>query len=127
MWAVLTSKLAGPLATAAAVALAIALSVCWIAKTSAQHQLIQAQNTVNQLKGTLEFQNLWVQNLGKESAAAEAKAKALLAASRAAHAGDDVKVAALLAAPALNDPAKACEAADRSILQFFDPQPEGAT
>lgn len=123
----LTSKVAGPIATACAAVLLVMCLSLWLEKGSLERQLTTATNTVTQLKGSLAFQNLQVSQLGAQSAAAEARAKKLLAASQAAHAGDDAKVAALLAAPVQTDPAKACEAADKLIYEFFVPESEGST
>jgi hypothetical protein len=123
----LSSKVAGPIATAcAAVLLVICLSL-WLTNHSLERQLVTATNTVSQLKGSLAFQNAQVSQLGAESAAAEARAKKLLAASQAAHAADEAKVAALLAMPVEHDPMKACNAADGLIFEFFSPESKGTT
>ncbi len=116
LWSALTSKLAGPLASLIAVSLAIALSVSAIQKAELRREVTSAQNTVGQLKGSLEFQNMAVQDLGNKSAQAAARAQGAIEASRAAHAGDAAAIAALVSKPVQTDPLLACSAADAAIL-----------
>ena len=117
LWSVLTSKLAGPLASLIAVSLAIALSVSAIQKGVLSRQLTAAQNSIGQLKGSLDFQNHMVSDLGTKTAAAQKLTRAALAASAKAHSNDAAQVAALVAAPVETDPVKACSAADAAILE----------
>lgn len=114
--AVLTSKAAGPIAGIIALILAVACGTLWIKDRVLESQLTVATNTVGQLKGSLEFQNQAVEDLGKKSAAATARAQSLLQASQAAHAGDVAQAAALVAKPVETDPVLACKAADQAIL-----------
>lgn len=117
VFSVLTSKPAALLAELAVVVLAIALLGAKM-ETAAQSRLLTAsQNTIGQLKGSLEFQNMAVEDLGKKSAEAKARADGAIAAAGAAHAGDGALVAALLSAPAQTDPVLACKAADDAILR----------
>lgn len=114
---VLTSKPVALLAEAAVVVLVIALLGAKM-ETAAQGRLLTAsQNTVGQLKGSLEFQNMAVEDLGKKSAEAAARAQGAIAAAGAAHAGDGALVAALLSKATQTDPALACKAADDAILE----------
>jgi hypothetical protein len=117
LWSALTSKLAGPLAALVAVSLAIALSVSAVQKGELRRQVTGLTNTVGQLKGSLDFQNHMVSDLGTKTAAAQKAVKALLAASALAHAGDAAKAAVLVAAPVETDLVKACAAADQHILE----------
>jgi hypothetical protein len=117
-WSVLTSKLAGPIATAVAIALAIALIVSKAETADLSHRLDTATNTIGQLKGSLDFQNRMVSDLGTKTAAAQKLARSLTEASRRQHAGDAATVAALLAKPVQTDPVKACAAADAAILEL---------
>ncbi len=112
----LTSKLAGPLASLIAISLAIALSASAIQKGELRRENTGLTNTVGQLKGSLEFQNMAVEDLGKKSAEATSRAQGAVAAAAAAHAGDGALVAALLSKPVQTDLALACKAADDAIL-----------
>jgi hypothetical protein len=114
---VLTSKLAGPIATAIAVSLAIALSVFAVQKAVLRRENTTLLNTVGQLNGSLDFQNRMVSDLGTKTAASQKLVRALQAASALAHAGDAAQAAALVAAPVETDLAKACAAADQHILE----------
>jgi hypothetical protein len=117
LWSALTSKLAGPLAALVAASLAIALSVSAVQKGELRRQVTGLTNTVGQLKGSLDFQNHMVSDLGTKTAAAQALVRAAQKAARTAHSGDDALVAALVAKPVETDPVKACAAADAAILE----------
>lgn len=116
-FSVLTSKPAALLAELATVVLAIALIGAKMETAALSRQLGRATNTIGQLKGSLDFQNKVVSDLGTKTAAAQKLARGLVAASAAAHAGDTEKAAALVAAPVEIDLAKACAAADTAILE----------
>lgn len=116
---VLTSKPAALIADIAVLILLVVAGALWLTNHSLDARLTTATNSIGQLKGSLDFQNLQVSQLGKASAAAKKQAQAAVAAATAAHAGDDARVAAILAAPVPSDPAQACEAADQSIREFF--------
>jgi hypothetical protein len=116
-WNVLTSKLVGPLATAAAIVLAIALIIARAEKADLSRRLDVAINTISQLKGSLDFQNQMVADLGTKTAVAQKTAREAMAASSLAHASDAAQAAALVAAPVETDLVKACAAADQHILE----------
>jgi hypothetical protein len=127
LWGVLTSKFAGPIAAIAALILAVALGVSSIKVSVLRGELTSAQNTVGQLKGSLDFQNQMVTQLGTDSATASAAAKSALEATRKANVSDAIRAAALVAMPVPADPAQACTTANDTIKSFFDPQPKGAS
>jgi hypothetical protein len=114
-WSVLTSKLAGPIAMAVAIALAIALIVSKAETADLSRRLDTATATIGQLKGSLDFQNHMVSDLGTKTATAQKLARSLTDAARAAHASDAATAAALISKPVESDPVKACEAADASL------------
>ncbi len=116
---VLTSRPAALAAEVAMVVLVIALTVTRLEIADRDHQIVSAQNTIGQLKGSLEFQNMAVEDLGKKSAQAAARAQGAIESSRAAHSGDAAMVAALLAKPIQTDPLLACQAADKSIMDMI--------
>ena len=117
LFSALTSKPAALLAEIAVVVLVIAVASSKIEISVLNRQLTAAQNTVGQLKGSLEFQNMAVEDLGKKSAEAAARAQGAIDAARAAHAGDAATIAALVTKPVQSDPVLACKAADAAILE----------
>jgi hypothetical protein len=119
LWSALTSKLAGPLAALVAVSLAIALSVSAVQKGELRRQLSTAEDTIGQLKGSLDFQNRMVSDLGTKTAVAQALVKAAQKAARTAHSGDAALVATLVAKSVETDPVLACKAADDAILEHI--------
>ncbi len=126
IFSALTSKVAGPIAAIIAVTLGLALGESRIVISVLRGELATAQNTVGQLKGSLDFQNQMVTELGQKSASATLAAKTALAAVRAADFADGTRAAALVAAPVPSDPVLACTHANDTIKSFFDPQPAGA-
>lgn len=116
--AFLTGKIAGPLFVVISAALAFSLIIAVTLNSVHVREITRLTATIGQLKGSLAFQNQMVSQLGAQSAAAQAKARSLTAASRQAHAGDAAVAAALVAKPVETDPVLACKAADDTIQGF---------
>lgn len=127
LWGALTSKLAGPIAAIAVVILTVALGASHITISVLRGELTTANNTIGQVKGSLDFQNQMVTQLGTDSAMASAAAKSALAATRAANVSDAIRAAALVNSAVPSDPVAACTKANDTIQSFFNPQPKGAS
>src|SRR5258708_3074661 len=119
LYLALTSRAGALAAWEVTVSLAIALSVFAVQRAELRRLNVQFANTVGQLKGSLEFQNLQVGVEGEKTLTAQKAARAAIDAARAAHAGDDAQIAAIAALPVETDLAAACKAADDAIMEFI--------
>lgn len=115
----LSSPVTGPIASVLAVALGLAFAYEKLTVVTLRTELASSQRSIGQLQGAIVNQNVQVLTWQAQSEAAAKRAQTAVVASRKAHAADQPKVAALLAKPAVADPALACKAADENIREFF--------
>lgn len=104
-----------------------ALSVSEYRIHTLTESLAQANRAIGQLQSSIKNQNAGIEATVKAAQSALRLSQAAQKAAQARHAGDAATIAALRARRLETDPAKACEAADGIIHQFFFPQPKGAT
>jgi len=137
-WSVLTSRLAGPIATAVAVGLAVLLGVATVQKAGVERERDKLESSVEHpttgwrarfgqcrgnvltLEASVEQQNKKIVALGEQSAARLAAADAALSAARRDNAGLNTRLNRLLSAPATG--ATLCERVeqiDRAVLEAF--------
>lgn len=124
IWTILTSRMAGPVAAAAALALGVALGVALFQRNDARQQRDDLQTTLTETQGTLaacqtnarslmagiNAQNLRIIALGRESEARIATARQQVETANRATAAANVRIGRFLSAPPSG--ATACERVD---------------
>lgn len=94
------------------------LSYAQASLARAEGVVAQFRGTVEQFKAAAEIQNAAVAVFRARSDEAAKAAQEALRKTRAAHAGDDARIAALVARMPAATPDAACRAADAAILEF---------